>query len=200
MVRKRATPMALEVDHESASSQQPRIWLLAAFGDERQYAGNAGYADILRSEYKYDSQVPNHLQLSSGDVVVLRGRDKMLGVARIERIEAEAGLKTQGRCPVAGCGTTGIKIRTTKHPQYRCSNKHEFDEPLISEARVVKKTAYFGSSFVTALEAVSVSELRAACERPAAQLAIQQLSSAQLGARIAGIVLLALSRLTERQG
>lgn len=44
-----------------SGAAQPRIWLLLTFGDDRQYAGNAGYHDDPRAFYSFDSYVANHV-------------------------------------------------------------------------------------------------------------------------------------------
>ena len=69
-------------------SNPQRLWLVLAFGDDRQYAGNTGYDDDLRERYQYDSLVPNYLQLSKGDVVVIRDGGQMQGIAGIDPIDA----------------------------------------------------------------------------------------------------------------
>jgi hypothetical protein len=50
----------------------------------RQYAGNRGYEDDPRRIYRFDSSVANHLQISQGDLVFIRGRDSVIGMAIIE--------------------------------------------------------------------------------------------------------------------
>lgn len=151
-----------------------RAWLLLSFGDERQYAGNPGYLDEPRRVYRYDSFVPNHRQVAEEDFVFIRDHSRLLGVAQIEKINRSQGEKRKFRCPE--CGTTGIKQRQTRRPPYRCDKKHEFDTPLEEMAACTHFSAEFGDSFVDTPGALSLQDLRAACPRPAGQLAIQEIS------------------------
>src|SRR5688572_21487658 len=105
----------------------PRAWLVLQFGEDRQHGGNAGYDD--RPEiYRYDSFVANHRQVAAGDVLVLRDRHAMTGIAVVASIQSEGGTKTLRKCPT--CGTTGIKARKSREPRFRCNEGHEFEGPL----------------------------------------------------------------------
>jgi hypothetical protein len=150
-----------------------RAWLLLSFGDERQYAGNPGYLDELQQLYRYDSFVPNHKQVAEGDYVFIRDKYRLQGVARIEKIRETSGEKLRSRCPA--CGTTGLKIRETLSPRYRCTNKHEFETPKQERASCQLYSAEYGSTFLATPEALSLQELRDACPRPSDQLAIQEI-------------------------
>ena len=63
-----------------------KAWLLIAIPDRRQYGGNQGYDDDPASTYRYDSTVPNSCRVSSGDLVLLRDRENLLGIGLVERI------------------------------------------------------------------------------------------------------------------
>jgi hypothetical protein len=148
--------------------------LLLTFGEERDYAGNFGYSDDPSKVYEYDSSVPNHLQVTKGDLAILRDKDKLLGVARIERIDTHQGTKERRRCPVYN--TTKMKRRRNKQPEFRCYNGgHEFAIPTLEVTTCTLFTAHFGNSFVPAQEAVSLSVLRDACLKLNKQLAMQLL-------------------------
>jgi putative restriction endonuclease len=125
--------------------KQDRAWLISTFGDDRQYAGNTGYDDKLAERYQYDSFVPNHKQLSAGDLVVLRDRAAMVGAARVARVRSSDSQKPLRKCPT--CSTTGIKERTTKVPRYRCNEGHEFEEPREDIVPCTTFVAEFGDSF-----------------------------------------------------
>lgn len=153
--------------------REPSVWMLLMFGDERQYAGNLGYSDDARTVYKYDSHVPNSRQIREGDIVVVRSKDRALGVARIERLHEEDGTKDRQRCPV--CDTTALKPRKTVSPRFRCDRGHEFDEPVAESAPARLYFAYFGESFVDAPEGLDSADLRMACENYNGQLAMQKL-------------------------
>ena len=81
------------------SDRKHQAWLLLIFGDQRQYAGNIGYDDDPQSVYHYDSFVPNHKRVSQGDIALIRGTKKLLGMAIIEQIHSYKGYKLRLRCP-----------------------------------------------------------------------------------------------------
>lgn len=151
---------------------QSRVWLVLTFGEERQYAGNAGYDDEPGKWYSYDSYVANHRQVSAGDCVILCDRARALGIARIEKIDSEPSTRVLQRCPV--CNITGIKKRKTKKPAYRCNDGHEFDEPVREDATCTKYTAHFGDTFKPFAENVGRDFLRDGCPRYSDQLAMQE--------------------------
>jgi putative restriction endonuclease len=178
-----------------------RVWLVLQFGSDRQYGGNAGYDD--RPEvYRYDSFVPNHLQVAAGDLLILRDRERMLGAARVATVSSCAGTKVLRKCP--SCGTTGIKERTTRVPLFRCKRGHEFEAPVEQEEPCINFVAELGDSFSSAPEAVSLEALRAACPRHADQLSIQELKISVLatlgGHATLAPLLLAEAHPGERQG
>jgi hypothetical protein len=162
----------------SLDQPTPSTWLLLTFGDSRQYAGNLGYEDDPTRVYRYDSFVPNHLQLASGDVGVIQGHDRAVGYARIERIDAVRGQKDRQRCPE--CGTTALKSRRVKRPLYRCDHGHEFDEPRTEAVDCTLYAAHFGDSFEPASGSIDSSVFRRACIEYNGQLAMQRLDPDRL--------------------
>lgn len=153
---------------------RPQAWLLLSFGEEREYAGNLGYADELSKVYQYDSFVPNHLQISKSDLALLRDKSRLLGVARIERIEVCKGTKERLHCPA--CNLAKLKRRKIYQPEFRCYNcGNEFDTPVRKLIACTLFTANFGASFVLAKEAISIKALRHACPKYNKQLAMQPL-------------------------
>lgn len=109
-------------------------WALTALGDDRQYGGNIGYVDDPQHTYRYDSNVPNSRQLAVGDLVFIRDRKSLTGIAIIEKVTSKSASKVRRRCPE--CGSVGIKERHTKLPRWRCVNNHEFDKPKIDNVNV----------------------------------------------------------------
>lgn len=150
-----------------------RAWLVFALGDERQYAGNVGYADELHSVYRYDNFVANHKQIAEGDLLILRDGHRVLGTARASWISTEEGFKTLNRCP--RCDNTGIKRRKIKRPLYRCDCGYEFDVPRSVEEECVKSSAWFEKTFRPLTEHVPVEQVLAACPRYNEQMAMQEL-------------------------
>jgi hypothetical protein len=153
------------------SSSQKQSWLLLTFGDKRQYAGNSGYDDDPQNVYHYDSTVPNHKRISEGDIAVIRGIDKLLGVAKIERISSYAGQKTRLRCPI--CNSAHLKKRKRIQPPFRCEEKHVFETPSEEVIECTNFKAFFGSSFVPTPGIVAVANLRKACPHYSDQFAMQ---------------------------
>jgi hypothetical protein len=166
----------------------PSGWLLLTFGSDRQYSGNAGYEDELATVYRYDSFVQNSRRLAKGDVVVLRDRDAMLGVASIEQIVSRRATKTLRRCPT--CTTTQFDERRTRTPRFRCKRGHEFAEPTLDLKECEEFEARFGNSFRTAPGLISIADLRAACPRYTDQLSMQvlDLDSISEALRRAGVL------------
>jgi putative restriction endonuclease len=157
-----------------------RAWSLIAVGagEERQYAGNRGYEDDPRSVYRYDSKVANHRNVAAGDLALVRNKDRLLGIAQIERIGAEQGKKTISRCPE--CGTSNIRTRENRFPTYRCAVGHEFAAPTQETVDVTLYEAHFGGSFVDAPDAVAVNQIRKAALRPSNQLSIEEVDVRRL--------------------
>lgn len=153
-------------------------WLVLSLGDEREYAGNAGYADELDAVYRYDSFVANHKQVAEGDLMVLRNKARVLGIANIVRLESEPGTKTLSRCPK--CGIATIKERKEKRPRYRCKEKHTFDEPKVTEEQCTHYAAWFDGTFKPLKDDLPVSAVRTACPRFNGQLAMQRVEFARL--------------------
>jgi hypothetical protein len=152
--------------------KRTRTWVVLAFGDERQHAGNAGYDDEPKERYSYDSYVANHLQAAVGHRMILCDRARALGIARVETLDSTASTRALQRCPV--CQTTGIKLRRTKKPDFRCHEGHEFQAPCIEHAPCIKYTALFGGTFAAFDECFGRDFLRLGCPRYSDQLAIQE--------------------------
>jgi ribosomal protein L37AE/L43A len=106
-----------------------RYWLLLEKSDDTRISkGIDGYQDKTGEAYSYDSLVPNHKQLGSGDYVVLRKENDILGVGRVEGIKQDTDAKIHRRCPE--CRTTDIRNRITKTPTWKCGKcAHEFERP-----------------------------------------------------------------------
>ena len=155
-----------------------RAWLVLSLGSEREYAGNVGYDDDLDSVYRYDSNVPNHRQLSEGDLLILCDRNTVLGLARINRIESFDGPKKLSRCPT--CRIATIKERKEKRPRFRCREGHEFDEPVETLEQCTHYAAYFDGAFHRVRERIPVEAVRQACPRYNGQLAMQEVDLARL--------------------
>lgn len=155
----------------------PRVWSFLTIDGARQYGGNAGYEDDPSSVYRYDSSVSNYRQVSEGDVVVVRSRIKILGMARIERILTGEGEKERLRCP--NCGISQIKERATMQPRWTCRDHHTFDTPERETVSVTTFEAHYGGTFRPAPHALTLQQLSDAVMRPSDQMSIKELDLAK---------------------
>lgn len=151
-------------------------------GGSQQYAGNRGYDDDPRRVYRYDSNVANHRNVARGDLVLIRDRERLLGIAQIEQITSAPGKKTILRCPE--CSATDLKQRKLKLPKFRCGRGHEFDTPMEDLTDVTVFAAHYENTFVDATDAVSVAEIKAAALRPNDQLSIEEIDIRKIERRI----------------
>jgi len=153
-----------------------KTWLLITLeSSERQYGGNLGYEDALRSMYRYDSFVPNHKQLSPGDAVVLRGKSSVFGCAVIERIDSQLSTKRRLLCPV--CKSTKLKQRAQETPRYRCECGETFDRPNERDDSCTTYDAYFGASFQPLDDSITIAQLWALAPRLNKQLAMLEVDT-----------------------
>ena len=134
-------------------------WALKSVSDEEQsYKSNDGYADEFKIKYVYDDFVPNHKQISTGDIVAIVNKKEVLGLAKISRIILYNSTRDRRRCPV--CGNTNYEERKTMLPKYRCNDGHKFEEPTSEIVDVVRYEAFYGNTFILPKKEVPVNELR----------------------------------------
>ncbi|RKH46901.1 HNH endonuclease [Corallococcus sp. AB050B] len=166
--------------------EQNRFWLVLSLGEEREYRGNQGYADELERLYRYDNFVPNHLQLSQGDLLIICDRKQVLGVSRIVRIEQTEASKTLQRCPK--CNVATIKVRKRAQPAFRCREGHTFDTPVEERVPCTQYVAWFDGSFRPVPAGVPTAHVRRACPRRNGQLAMQEVAYSLLGDTAAPLI------------
>lgn len=159
-----------------------RAWTLISIAEGRQYGGNLGYEDDPSRVYRYDSSVPNHLQVRQGDIVFVRNRQSVLGMARIERIETAEDSKIGLRCPF--CGSPQIKERHRTRPRWRCVKAHLFDDPAQHATRVNTYEAHYGGTFVSLGSVIGIVDLKRAALRPNDQLSIEEVDGVRLADQI----------------
>jgi hypothetical protein len=111
-------------------------WLLLEKSDETRISkGIDGYRDATGESYQYDSLVPNHRSVATGDFAVLRKESEIIGVGTIGDILETADAKIHRRCPE--CDSTDIRARATKQPKWKCGKcAKEFSEPKETIAEV----------------------------------------------------------------
>ncbi|WP_162240383.1 HNH endonuclease [Nocardia arizonensis] len=123
-----------------------RAWALLSKLDGRVWESNEGYPDVLGSTYVYDSGVANHLQVTVGDMVILRDSTVVHGVSRIDYIDSGSAVKVRFVCPK--CRRTGQAPRKTKGSEYLCRRcRNEFDEPFRLEVPITRYVASYGAQW-----------------------------------------------------
>ncbi|MBD7981569.1 HNH endonuclease signature motif containing protein [Oerskovia merdavium] len=141
------------------SNSARRAWLLMAAGDNRGHGGNAGYDDQYDAYYSWDSKVPNHRNLRTGDPIALWDKERLLGVSVIEEIETRRGPKVLNRCPA--CHKTRIHERTTVEPRWRCSKCfHEFPTPDVTVVEVDQYVARYDAAWTSLHGLLRKDEIR----------------------------------------
>lgn len=143
-------------------------------GDLR-YWGNDGYHDDSSVFYRYNDSVPNHKNVKQGDIVIIRDREKVLGVSIIEKLETSSTNKTEYKCPHMECNAKKIRPRETIKPKWRCDNGHVFDERRIVLEPSTEFIANYGS-FFKKLKDVSLLKLELESLRYNPQLSIQEVN------------------------
>jgi hypothetical protein len=141
---------------------------------ERQFAGNAGYDDVLTRHSSWDQTVPNHRRVSQGDLAVLRDSEFVLGIGWIDDIVVWKADKDRYRCP--SCNRTGFKERRTMFPRFRCTCGEQLDEPTVDRLTGVDHyRAYFGRTWSFMDVALTVDKLARAYLNNASQHAIREM-------------------------
>jgi putative restriction endonuclease len=158
----------------------PRTWSFLTIEGARQYGGNAGYLDDPANVYRYDSDVANHLQIRSDDVIILRSKTSVLGIAKIERIVEGEGNKERLRCPV--CQATNIKERVAREPRWKCKRGHVFDEPARETVLVRTFDAHYENTFRATPPSLTTVLLHDAVLRPSDQMSIKEIDLAKIEA------------------
>ncbi|MFT7836368.1 HNH endonuclease signature motif containing protein [Saccharothrix sp. BKS2] len=162
-------------------------WSLLSVGEDRHYQGNTGYADVLESHYEFDSTVTYADRVAVGDLVVLKDREVALGVARVERVEAEPGReKVRLVCPT--CRRTSLKKRAVASPAYLCQScRAEFDAPVNVEVAITRYTAHYGGTWRKLDGKPTVRQLRLIALNRSTQQSISPLDPDDLRELLAGI-------------
>lgn len=164
---------------------QRRAWSLLTIEGDREYQGNEGYYDDPHATYRYDNFVANHLQVSPGDLVVIKSPQKVIGIAEVTEILESKGSKKRNRCPV--CSDANISHRKTMNPAWRCkSNGHEFDIPNRQTIQITTYEARYGSTFREAGPELTLELLAEAVIRPSDQMSIKEIDIAVIEPRLGG--------------
>ena len=81
--------------------------------EQRQYASNKIYDDVESNYYSWDSTVPNHEQITAGDIFIIWDKKQLVGISVVTSITIEETEKERGRCPIE---STKFKARTSLQP------------------------------------------------------------------------------------
>lgn len=171
---------------------EQQAWSLKAIEkDDLRYWGNDGYHDDSSVFYRYNNSVPNYKNVKEGDIVIIRDREKILGISIIEKLESHSTTKTIFKCPHEECNAKKIRPRETIKPKWRCNNGHEFDEQKIILEPATEFKASYGS-FFKKLKDVSLLKLKSESPRYNIQLSIQEVNiqwaKELLGAQASSII------------
>jgi HNH endonuclease len=160
-----------------------RAWTVIALDPEnRQYGGNLGHIEDHQVMYRYDKDVANHKRVREGDLLFIRDRQELLGIARIQKISVETAEKVRQRCPT--CKNTDIKERSNPTLPWRCKNGHEFAKPLLETVATTRYTASYPDKFIPAVGLLTTKDLKAAAPGPNDQFSIEAIDIALLGAQL----------------
>lgn len=169
-----------------------QAWSFLVAEGERRFAGNEGYDDVVDSYYLYDSGVANHLNVSKGDLVVIRTNAGSLGVAKIEDIEIEENyLKKRLRCPY--CRKMRFNERKFAEPKYMCRRegcpgyREGFNEPLERMEPVTRFRAMYQGTWRPLTGALTAHELDAVALTKSKQNAIRKLDVDGIERLLAGV-------------
>lgn len=161
---------------EGESANQ-RAWLMLAAGDDREHAGNDGYADDPSSTYVWDTTVANHGRPKPGDRLVLWDKSALLGISTIDHIHRENAVKVIRRCP--RCSRTNVKERKLSKPRFRCARQgchFETDSPVEETKSVTRYSSFHEAAWVELVGELDATQLRATCLQPRAQHSIRELN------------------------
>lgn len=147
--------------------------MMALTPAERSYGGNDGYHDDVSKYYSWNSRVPNAREIAVGDHIVLWDKAGLLGFSVIETIDRGTGTVKRRLCP--DCGSSDIKFRKTKCPDWRCFDCFaEFDEGKAEVVDVVTYRAEYAEHWVDAPGLLNASEMRQLALSPRSQHAMRE--------------------------
>ncbi|WP_027467513.1 DUF3883 domain-containing protein [Deefgea rivuli] len=153
------------------------VWLLLEKSDETRISkGIDGYQDTTGEEYRYDSFVPNHKNIKTGDIVILRKENEIYGYGEISEISKTPTVKTHRRCP--SCNSTDIRARSTMLPKWKCGRcASEFEATITTETHVNSYSARIKgfTRFATQPTVLAVKSCAAIGEGHTSQLSMMKL-------------------------
>lgn len=116
----------------------------------------ADYDDEIGRWYHYDSFVSYSRVMVVGDVIVVCGNNKILGMSRVSEIESRNFMKDMNRCP--RCRSTEINERK-RTLDFRCNKcKEEFAEPVKTKSHCMEYKAYYEKLWTPFPKPIAFSE------------------------------------------
>ena len=173
--------MATEHEIQKLIADSKSAWLLLAAYENRTFAGNDGYDDDVSRYYLWDSTVPNHDAINSGDLVVLWNKQFSVGISMIETITTGLREKNRYRCP--SCHSTKIKKRTRKVPDFACGNQTcrcEFDIPLTEIVGVMTYKATYERRWIQLFGILDGPACRALAYKPRSQHSMREIDKSRI--------------------
>ena len=166
-----------------------KYWLLLEKSDETRVSkGIDAYQDKTGELYHYDSLVPNHKNIATGDSVVLRKENEILGIGEVAQISKSETTKTHRRCPE--CESTDIRERTTQEPKWKCGKcGHQFPDPMETTAKVTSFVASIDEfqQLTAPPDVKDVKRCAASGDGLSSQLSILELDEAKIRTLLEGI-------------
>ncbi|MGW0283631.1 HNH endonuclease [Streptomyces sp. NPDC003236] len=143
-------------------------WFVLAVGNERQHGGNDGYDDNPAAHYSWDSTVPQHANLATGDVIALWDKKRLLGISVIERIDV--GYSVKPSYFHNDCGKADFKRLKTGELKWWCNKcRVRFMAPGVRDKEVTTYRSHHGRAWQNLHGKLTGSDIRALCDKPTSQ-------------------------------
>jgi hypothetical protein len=148
------------------------MWLVLAMGSERVHGGNDGYDDDPARHYSWDSTVPQHANVSAGDVIALWDKKKLLGVSVVERIDL--GSEVKRTYYHRACNKASFKPLKTGEQRWWCAVCRErFDDPGTRTKPVTTYRSHYSRAWQDLSGRLTGAQVRALCDKPKSQHAMR---------------------------
>ncbi len=148
-----------------------RIFLTA---EDAYLARNGNYGDASGYSYSWDTTVPNHALPKVGDIVILRSKQRVIGVSILSKVDKRASWKARLRCP--NCMSTKMKW-SSRQESFRCGPcSNMISTPNAEFLGEIDSYHALYHWFFTPLENISIPQVRQISKTPNSQQSIQTAS------------------------
>lgn len=151
-----------------------KTWIVLAVEGDGSYAGNDGYEDVVESNYRWDSNVPNFRAISEGDALLVWNKKELLGVSVVRDLFEKNSRKARHRCPF--CNSSKIKMRATKAPLFRCGAtgcNSTFESAQTEWIDVIEYVANYAGTWIPMRNTLDAPGCRKLSSTPKSQLSIR---------------------------